>query len=69
MYYGFHNNMYAVQFLNSNVSFRGIFSKFNFPALHPCTLISSIYEGVCTSQNGGDKGQHMATRGSRIREW
>ena len=26
------------------------------------SLISSIYGGVCTSQNGGDKGQHMATK-------
>ena len=32
------------------------------------SLISSIYGGVCTSQNGGDKVHHMATRGSRIRE-
>ena len=39
-----------------------------FPTLPAPSLISGIYGGVCTSQNGRDKGQHMATRGSRIRE-
>ena len=39
-------------------------NTFLFPALAAPIFISCIYEVVCTSQNGGDKAQHIATTGS-----
>ena len=49
---------YHMTFKGSRKLSKCYFGALNcFPPPPPHSLINSIYGGVCTSQNGGDKGQ------------